>query len=156
MPLTQLSVEAKVEWTLSAANAGRKPSTQGPDSISFSTKPATGTYNEVFETQLTFTAGTLVQTIDLRAFTNRLGAAVVLAKVLGLIMKATGAAVSVTAGASNGLAWKDRDVEDGGVELMYQPTPKTVDATHKTLKFTAVLSPTIVTATLDVCIIGGT
>jgi hypothetical protein len=151
MPLTNLEVSAKVGWTLKKPNTGRVSTVQGPDSIEKTAKPLVATYDQVYEAQLSFTAGE-VKEVDIRTFTNRAGEAVVLTKALGIILAPVGSTVAVATGTTNGLAWRAETVEDGGVSLFYQPVPKVIDATHKTIKLTSGPAP----MTLDIAVIGGT
>lgn len=159
MPLTRAVVQAAFGWTLSKANPGRKPTAQ-QDDLRYGAQPDVTVTNQVYVGRLTFTAnGT--QTIDLRAFTNLAGEAVVLAKVNGVIVAPVGCAVAVKPGAANGVNWPylpaaGVPVPDGGVELHYEPTAVTVDATHKTIDVTATMTGGVTSATVDVAILGGT
>jgi len=151
MPLTAASLSASLGWTLSKPQTGSQATKQGPDAVGFGPTVDLTKVTQVLRLRLVL-AGAATQTVDLSTFTNLVGETPAILKAYGLIMAPVGSTLAIAQGGTNGLVWLAETVPDGGVLCFYQPSPgKTVDATHKTLLFTA--GPAAVTA--DVAILLG-
>lgn len=101
-----LSIAASMQWAQSKANTGFDDSKQGPQTLSFSATPSTTTFSEVYLEQFTL-AASVSATKDFYSFTNCFGAAITATKIIGWLIKATGATgqLKIEPGASNPLAW---------------------------------------------------
>lgn len=88
-----LSIRAALSWEQESANgAGRQPTRQGPDAVSYDAAPSAATYTEVLVAQFTL-AASASQTLNLNSFATLLGATATCTKALGFLVKATNAAL---------------------------------------------------------------
>lgn len=143
MPLSNLSLDVKLSWLYEKTNTPFAKTKQGDDSISFSSQPAVGTYQNVKLASLTIAAGANT-TLDLyAAFTNLVGeTTAVSTKLLGVVLKLTGtnAQLKIEPGAANPLTWllagttPSLTFRAGGVVVLVDGTAFTLSATDRNWK----------------------
>lgn len=145
MPLDSLTFNNNITWSMSKANTGYADTKNGPTSASFSLSGVDiANYNYLYVASLTV-APSATTTIDLSSLTSLLGEAINFTKVLTIVVTTTGNQITVATGATNGLVWffggtsPTITIPTGGMFAFSEAatsTGTTVDATHKTLKFT--------------------
>jgi hypothetical protein len=163
MPLTQVSLNNTLSFTLSGTTNGF-PVSAGPDNIASNLQGInTTTWNQLFAQTYSITAsGT--QAFDLTSFTNLISESVTLMHALVLVIQVTGTNAVVTLGpsASNGLVWffggtsPTIAVPNGGFfaySLGAASTGQVIDSTHKSMTLTNTGSGT---ATVVISILGST
>ncbi len=158
-----LTVAASVGWTQSASNSPFAETKQGPDSLAFSATPSATTYGEVLLHRTTIAAAAN-ETVDFRSFTNKLNQSVTATKVVGWLIKATGATgqLKIEPGASDPLSWFLSGTTpaltlscgtDGCCIMVMDGAAATIDATTRNVKFS---NPGAATITLTIAALVGT
>ena len=102
MPISTLSANLVVQWTLSHSNAPFASTTQGPDGIEYNLSNLNAVFDQVYAAQLSVPA-TSTTTLDLTALTNLVNEALDFSALLFLFALPQAEGVVVGPGASNGL-----------------------------------------------------
>jgi hypothetical protein len=159
MSLEAVKLAATVQFTINKDVSGYD-SLSHDDAKSFSLTADTGTYSQYLTKRYTV-AGAASQTVDLTSFTDDFfGTAGAMTGVIGIMVlpTVTSGSCKIEPGDSNALTWffsgttPAITVPSGGCFFFAQLTSQTVDATHKTLKFTNTHGSN--SMTLDLVIIG--
>ena len=159
MSLSLSGISGEITWTQTKANTGFILTRQGPDKVSLSLSPATGTYNEVYAVQGTL-AASATTTLNLNSFTNLIGQSVTATKGIGFIIRATDASLKIEPGATNPLGWwwggttPSITIKAGGFFLIGDGSVATISGSDCNLKITNLSGS--VTATYTVAFLGGT
>lgn len=149
MPLSAATLRANCTFDFVKPITNWADLTQGTNQVQFGGVIDPEVWDDAYAAVLSL-AGGADTTIDLQSFTNLAGEAVVFTAVLGIVVRvvptvaaSAGVSLTITPGASNGLAWfagaTDGLVVGANESFALCGDPDgdgvTVDATHKTLNF---------------------
>lgn len=146
--LTQLTLSASMQWTLSKANTGFASTKQGSDNSTYSnTLTSFGTWTELYAQEFSIASGGGFNEFDLSSFTNLVGVAVTAGHILAIeiIPTGTNAQCLFAPGTTNGLTWffggttPTLTLKINGTFFWSDDpagTGTVIDSTHKTLRLT--------------------
>jgi len=146
MPLSNLTLNANVQWQLSKTNSGFSSTTFGPASSNFNLNGINlTTFNQLAALEYTSIASSGSETVDLTSLTNLVGESFSFGHVLGIMVLPVGQPCTFGPGAANPQQWffggtTETIIAPAGSGFCYSAGPtdtgSAVDSTHKTLTFT--------------------